>query len=140
MRMLLSFQRPPCLFGEDIPGEDRSDPTPEGAFLGRPGSIALRTDRGKLVACRGNPKSGRCITQHRRGRGRNARLRRLRAAVSSAIAARTRNLRYVLLILADPLRYAYAPRQRPCSWGVDPPDSPRERTQADRARAPERDP
>jgi hypothetical protein len=33
MRMLLSFQRPPCLCGEDIPGEDclaRRPQTPSG--------------------------------------------------------------------------------------------------------------
>jgi hypothetical protein len=48
-------------------------PYARGRSKGRPESIALRTNRGKLLACRGDPKSERCIEQHRERRGRNAR-------------------------------------------------------------------
>jgi hypothetical protein len=50
-------------------------PYAQGRSEGRPRSIALRTNRGKHVACRGDPKSERCIEQHRGRRGRNARSR-----------------------------------------------------------------
>src|ERR1039458_3382893 len=64
MRMLLSFQRPSCLFGEDIPGED--------CLARRPKTPSGRTK--DYSAMRRGWQAGLCAGPRPRRSGRPARL------------------------------------------------------------------